>query len=712
MMSAQTSIKLLHFRLIFYPFLAFLFGIVIARKLFMADVFTIVLVVLVFCALATGLFLFGKYKSLIILMVFFLLGNGAYFLSYHLYMGKAYEGECVVIGRVTDDVVDYGYMKRLVLDDVYINGEKTKNLSLMISGETDDFIKEGDKITFSSEVEQVHLFKTGSFQSFYTRSGVSYEAQIKASQATVIDQYVKFDESFRSKIKKMLHENMSAENAAVCYAVLFGDKSDIVAGTKNIYRNAGVIHILTVSGLHVGFLITLIYWLLKKCRLNRLWTTLIASIFLLIYNLLCGFAPSVMRASIMAVVIMLARLSGKEYDNLNSLGVAGFIILLLNPLTGYDAGFLMSFFCVASIFLLHPVLSKWMKKIVPNKVADYMSLSICATLGILPFTASFFSQLNLLAVFANLIIVPMFAIVYPVLFIFVLFALLMPFLRKLFAVLDWFVMAIKSIAAFFAQTALQIRLYPFDVSVSLIFFVLMFIVSPFLMIGSMLKFLFFSGMSILLVIAIIVSYFPFRKGTMVSYLSLSSECIILQNSQQETLFFCNESMNTYGYQSLERFLYVHKYRTMDYVLLPYKPEKRETEFWGSYEVKNMLALDITSQVSAGEISKNTWFSLGNFEILVQEIEQSYIGTEIHFDDISIYFASPEELEYTKLDYVESYLADLRPELLFVGGNDSIGRYGKLSIASQSGQDIDLSYQCDGNLQLVWQNQKWKYGVID
>jgi len=387
--------KVLHFRYVFYPFMALLFGLVVSRKLFAGDILTCVIVPLLFVGLAVFCIFFRKFKPLILLSIFFLLGNGIYFLGLVCYDCKDYEGENIVIGRVTDDIREYEYSTMYKLDSVLINGEGAKNIYLYVSG--GEMLEAGDKVTFSGEVEKIKLFELGSFNSTYLRNNIGYTANAKFADITVVDKNLKFDESLRISVKKMLYANMSEENAAISYAVLFGDKYDIPHATKDIYRNAGIIHILTVSGLHVGFLISLIYFFLGLCRIKRLYTTIITAVILLLYNIICGFAPSIVRASIMAMVIMLSKLSGKEYDSLNSLGLAVFIILAINPLYAFDSGFLMSFFCVTSIFMLNPPLSKMLKKIMPNSVATYISLSISAQIGILPFVASFFQNLNFLS---------------------------------------------------------------------------------------------------------------------------------------------------------------------------------------------------------------------------------------------------------------------------------------------------------------------------
>lgn len=126
--------KLINFRYIFYPFLILLLGINIARDIFAGNVWTIVIAVLLILCLIIGCLLRKAYKPLIILLCCFILGNGLYFLGNLTFVGKEYSGTVSVVGRATDDISDYQYSSSIVLDDVYIDGEKADNVRVYVKG--------------------------------------------------------------------------------------------------------------------------------------------------------------------------------------------------------------------------------------------------------------------------------------------------------------------------------------------------------------------------------------------------------------------------------------------------------------------------------------------------------------------------------------------------------------------------------------------------
>jgi len=670
--------------------MALLFGLVVSRKLFAGDILTCVIVPLLFVGLAVFCIFFRKFKPLILLSIFFLLGNGIYFLGLVCYDCKDYEGENIVIGRVTDDIREYEYSTMYKLDSVLINGEGAKNIYLYVSG--GEMLEAGDKVTFSGEVEKIKLFELGSFNSTYLRNNIGYTANAKFADITVVDKNLKFDESLRISVKKMLYANMSEENAAISYAVLFGDKYDIPHATKDIYRNAGIIHILTVSGLHVGFLISLIYFFLGLCRIKRLYTTIITAVILLLYNIICGFAPSIVRASIMAMVIMLSKLSGKEYDSLNSLGLAGFIILAINPLYAFDSGFLMSFFCVTSIFMLNPPLSKMLKKIMPNSVATYISLSISAQIGILPFVASFFQNLNFLSFFTNLIIVPLFGIIYPLLFISVLIFLILPFLSKALIVLDFALTGVTEIAKFFASTSLTIPLHAFDVTFSILLFIVLFLFSRFLMVRKIVKFLGLSVLSLFFVVAVVISSIPLNLGSSVRSLNTAHmDSLLISASNGQTAFVYNDL----DQQRLYQYFYVNKISNIDYVIMKDEPSESEMDYWQQFNIKKFICYhgEVSNLVVVGDE-----FAYGSMRFKFHNIEDKYLGAEINFDGTSIFVVTSGKMSYNE---IESFTKDYN--LVYTW--DYFYHMGEKGLESHS-------YHKEGNLSFSWNGLGWEKRGID
>ena len=618
-----------------------------ARKLFVGDILTIISVVLIFMGLATALFLFGKYKSLLVLVALFLIGNGFYFLGMVQTNYKDYQGLVNVTCRVTDKFVDQGSSCKCYVDDVTVNGEKAKGIYLRIYYD-DEKVKVGDKLEFTTTLTRIKAFELGNFNNSLLRNNCGYTASVNMKYTSIVGNHIKFDEFPRLKVRTMFHANMSEQNAEICYALLFGDKMGIDSEIKDNYDQAGIFHVLTVSGLHVGFLIALLYFILRKCRMGRLSTTIVTSIFLLLYNFLCGFTPSVLRASIMALVVMLAKLSGHEYDNVNALGLAGFIILCVNPLYAFDIGFLMSFCSVASIFMLYPVVSSALKRVMNDKVAEGIGLSLSAEFGILPFLAVLFKNLNFLSFFVNLIIVPIFAIIYPILFVCTLICLLMPFISKILVIFTPFINFINVIAEFFSKTILKIQMFPFDVLLIAVLFILAFIVSRYLIVKKIYKVAFMSAMSMVFVISAIMNFYPVKWGTSVSSIMTSYSSSLLLTTKSEQRLLINEELDI---SKVNNFCYNNKVKNIDFVFDYSRPDDKVVDYYSSFGASSLLVADGESNNFVTKLDSDLKYYLGDYEIVLSRYGESYL-VEITFDGLEFCFASSGKMSYNESEQFE------------------------------------------------------------
>lgn len=145
-------------------------------------------------------------------------------------------------------------------------------------------------------------------------------------------------------------------------ALLLGDRGGLEEETTVDFRDAGVAHVLSVSGLHVGFLTAGLFFLLRALRLSPRIMLLLVAAFLAVYCRLLDFTPSVLRASILSVFYLAGRALRRRTDPLTSLSAAFLAILLLRPLDLFSLGFQLSFLAVAGIFTLGDRLKRLMEK--------------------------------------------------------------------------------------------------------------------------------------------------------------------------------------------------------------------------------------------------------------------------------------------------------------------------------------------------------------
>jgi competence protein ComEC len=164
----------------------------------------------------------------------------------------------------------------------------------------------------------------------------------------------------REKAKERIYKAFPAAEASVMTAMLLGDTKDLDTQVKELYKRNGVIHILSISGLHISLMGLGLYQLLRKMRVPDPYAAIAGTILLLLYGTLTGWGISVQRAVGMYLIRMCGKCIGRTYDMLTALGVMGVWILLDNPSYLLHSGFLLSFGSVMGIGMLQPVLAgRW-----------------------------------------------------------------------------------------------------------------------------------------------------------------------------------------------------------------------------------------------------------------------------------------------------------------------------------------------------------------
>lgn len=476
----------INYRPIVVVFLCLLFGLISARKIYAGDATYIVLAVISFVSLAVYCCLKRRFVLLILALVVFFAGNGLYFLSYNLFMGKEYN-DATISARV-NDVDEHETYSIIGIENVVADGDRVSGAYVYVYGTEENDFSVGDVIVFNGSLEHIKMFTLGAFMNGDYRAGNAYTCNISVDDIiSKTSGSLKFDEKARAKIKDVLYSNMDEGSADIAFAVLTSDKDDVDSEVKDVYRNAGIIHLLTVSGLHITFLTTIIAWILKKCRVNKYVNFVITFVLLMIYAYICGFAPSVVRAMIMGLMLSMSGMFGRWYDSLTALSLAGIITLLISPLSALDVGFLMSYGCVGAILLLNRPFSSLLRKFLPRKVSNLLSIAIVSQVGLLAFMASFFSSFNVLSFFANMIVVPIFSVLFPLLILLVLLVMIIPAAGPVLKLCEWGFIGIEEIAKFFASTKMQIELRPLDPIFTALLFLTIFSGSYFLMTTAFVK---------------------------------------------------------------------------------------------------------------------------------------------------------------------------------------------------------------------------------
>ncbi len=277
-----------------------------------------------------------------------------------------------------------------------------------------------DEITFIAELQPInpplnpHQFN---YRKYLERLGIYHQLRIPQAHYIKTKAPVKSIAGIAANartyiINKLGKEHFGPDEFAVLQALLLGQRNDLSPDTYRNYQKAGAVHILALSGLHIGILMGLVHFLLSPLKYIPKGRTLILIISVLLiwgFAFLSGLSASIIRATTMFTFVAYALYLNRPNNSFNILALSVlFILLFIDSNLLFQVGFQMSYAAVFAILLLYPRLQKlWLPK---NKVVRYfwqlLSVSLAAQIGVLPISLYYFHQFPGLFFVSNLLIVP------------------------------------------------------------------------------------------------------------------------------------------------------------------------------------------------------------------------------------------------------------------------------------------------------------------
>ncbi|RSK27914.1 DNA internalization-related competence protein ComEC/Rec2 [Bacillus sp. HMF5848] len=228
-----------------------------------------------------------------------------------------------------------------------------------------------------------------------------------------------------------IHSVFSEEVAPIIQALLFGYRENLAKETINAYEALGIVHILAISGLHINIIFGVSFYAMIRIGATRQNAAVILCFLLPVYAALAGGAPSVLRATIMMMLVLLSYITKQKWFTvLDSVSIACLIILVNNPYTLFQIGFQLSF--VVTICLILTMSSVKCKH--PFVILLYVSA--IAQISSLPIITFYFYKISLISLLMNMIFVPIFSLlILPISWISFIVSFVHPFLGNLIALL-------------------------------------------------------------------------------------------------------------------------------------------------------------------------------------------------------------------------------------------------------------------------------------
>jgi competence protein ComEC len=274
--------------------------------------------------------------------------------------------------------------------------------------------------------------------------------------------------TIRKNIDEQIRKIYNPVTAGFLRGILLADRSEIKYNEKQDFINSGVIHILAVSGLHVGYILLIFTFIFG--RFNIYVKSILTIIGLVLFLLITGVPPSAFRATVMTIVLISAFLMNKSTNLLNSVAIAALIILIINPEELFNAGFQLSFSAVISIAVVYPVFREKIKEMnFQNRLLQglflLLGVSLAAQIGTLPVTIYYFGKISLVALFTNLLVIPAVGIIVGIGIFSLFLSILLPFITSFFTIVnELLVKTIYSVIHFTGASNLSfLRIHNFSI---------------------------------------------------------------------------------------------------------------------------------------------------------------------------------------------------------------------------------------------------------
>jgi competence protein ComEC len=307
------------------------------------------------------------------------------------------------------------------IDDSIIQ-EKNGKLIIYFQKPAVNEIKYGSRIYIKKSPEPIKNFITGfNYERYCLFNGITHQVFLKKNDFIVLpsmsnNRFARFIFTSREKIISVIRKYIRDEQAAgLAEALLIGYKNDLDKEIVQDYSNTGVVHIIAISGLHLGLVYVLLSVVTFRFRRPGMsWArALIIIAGLWIFSLLAGAQPSILRSALMFTCIAIGELMSRRTSVYNSLAVSAFIIVCINPFSLWDIGFQLSYAALVSILVfMRPVYNFFYIK---NKLLDLAwklnSVTLAAQVLTIPLCIYHFGQFPNYFLLSNFIAVPLSSII-------------------------------------------------------------------------------------------------------------------------------------------------------------------------------------------------------------------------------------------------------------------------------------------------------------
>lgn len=340
---------------------------------------------------------------------------------YSNFLNKKNKTVLTIIDELKDDNYNQKYIanvdnlnEKLVFGKVLINLKKDSLKTLNI----------GDKIftniTFLEIQEPKNPYQFD-YKKYLEKQQISHQLYFDKNTFIIISKgdfsFTLLAQKFRKKINNLLIKNgFSGDELGVINALILGQRQNISDELLENYVGAGAIHILAISGLHIGIILLILNFLLspiERLKNGKFFKLILVVTLLWIYAFIAGLSPSVVRAVTMFTAVAIGMQFNRPTNVYNTLVMSIFVLLLFNPYYVFEVGFQLSYLAVFAIVWVQPLLYNIFS--IKYKFLDFFwkifTVSLAAQIGVLPLSLFYFHQFPSLFFISNILIIPVLGII-------------------------------------------------------------------------------------------------------------------------------------------------------------------------------------------------------------------------------------------------------------------------------------------------------------
>ncbi len=349
------------------------------------------------------------------------------------WFGNVYEDSSLIVGTIREPLLEKNksYKADAVITNV-LHNDRIKNATgkIIIYFEKDSAnplsLFYGDKILINKKIQQIkNSGNPGAFnyQRYLAFRQIFHNVFLKKSDWILlhkkdINPFQQFLFTARENVLNILRQNMQGrdDQLAIAEALLIGYTQDLDKDLVQAYSNTGVVHIIAISGMHLGLIYVMLVWLFNRIpfiKRSKIFKLVLILTCLWLFTFLTGGSASIMRAAVMFTCIAIGKSFDRRTSILNPLAASAFILLCINPYYLWDVGFQLSYLAVSGIVIFQKPIYHlvYIKNWGLNKIWQLISVTIAAQILTFPVCLYYFHQFPTLFLFTNILLVPLSSVI-------------------------------------------------------------------------------------------------------------------------------------------------------------------------------------------------------------------------------------------------------------------------------------------------------------